>query len=1233
MSFFKSKNLRSINISLWLPLIFILSYFILLGSITFQQKSLMESYYINEAISDFDEDMRELQLNIQNDLNNNQLLRARRFILNEGVHFEYKHLALFNPEMITIFSTNETTNNKSIIESVPEFDLGQFNEVLKNKNKSTFINEKERHVKIYYPINLNQLKDHDLRDSKLGGLFLYADYSHFINQIWHSVWEATRYFWLIGFLVFLLIYFLVKKYITAPLRLLTNQIHNYKQGSFNTFQHIHGSGEISVLSDNFIEMAKKTDQQYTEIKKNESYLKNLIDNEPECVKVLSNDARLLEMNPAGLKLIGANSLEEVKGSSIYDLIHPDYKEEFEQLHQNVINGQSRLLTFKIITLNGVERWMETHAVPIFDGKGNVTKHFAVTRDITVNMEFDKALQTIANGVSYSYGKSFFKNMVNQLSSELNLDCILITKSDLQNSKLCIIAASISGQIIEELTCNLTDTPCGKVVKASKIIYEPDLQKEYSHVPLIKENNFNEYLGCPLINSTGKVIGTVSIMQNNPFTDKNKLEYILQIFASRIAAEIEKMEASSELNEAEKSFELIFRETPEPMLLSSLDNGKIFDVNNAFEKASGYTHDDVIGKTTIQLSLFSNNDDREIILHYIKTQGHIRNYEFIGITKSGKEKFFNISSDIIKLGNKSIILSILHDITEQKTYEKTLSIIAKGLSFDSGDILLDKLAYSISDLFDSDFVLLGMLTKDYTIKTRSFYTEKNKSENFEYELKNTPCENVIDSKRPCIYTNDIQALFPKDQLLIDMDIVSYVGVPLLDSKRNTIGILAVLFKRELTEEKNLLEYILSIFSSKASGELEKVFFENKQKLLQSQLYESQKMEAIGQFTSGIAHDFNNILSSIIGYTNLAQSLSTEEKTQNYLGEVYRAGNRAKDLVNKLLEYSRKDSSSPKLVDVKNSINENITMLKPIFPTSFNITVKDTIQNDVDIFIDPVQFQQILMNLLVNARDASNNHGNIDILINKVITHERVCVTCNKNISGELVEISISDSGCGLTNEIQNKIFEPLFTTKPKGEGTGLGLSVVNSLIHSFEGHIDIVSKENVGTTFMLYFPVANNKNHVEIDRKIPHQLITKNQNDLNINAHILVVDDEKPIVALLEEYLENKGLKITAMTDSLQAKDFIIKNHSHLDMIISDQTMPSITGIELADILREKNSEIPFILISGYSNVINKNKIDASGITTLLKKPLDLDDLYNLIIQYLNNPKSTNEAYKAAAINY
>jgi PAS domain S-box-containing protein len=368
----------------------------------------------------------------------------------------------------------------------------------------------------------------------------------------------------------------------------------------------------------------------------------------------------------------------------------------------------------------------------------------------------------------------------------------------------------------------------------------------------------------------------------------------------------------------------------------------------------------------------------------------------------------------------------------------------------------------------------------------------------------------------------------------------------------------------------------------------------QKKLEAQLQQAQKMEAIGTMAGGIAHDFNNILSSVIGYTEL--TLDGEKKgTFQYknLQEVLSACNRAKDLVKQILTFSRQVEQEQKPIKVKHHIKEALKMIRASIPST--IEIDQDLQSDELIMGDPTQIHQILMNLCTNAAHAMEDDGGRLTVSLMDANLDSEFTSGHPNLKpGSYINLTVTDTGHGISPDVMEKIFDPFFTTKKKGKGTGLGLSVVHGIVRSCGGEIFVYSEPGKGSTFKICLPVM--KSRFKLEESVEGPLPTGAE-------RILFIDDEPLIMEMGKRILSSLGYDVVARNSSIEALELFKEKKDSFDLVITDMTMPHMTGEKLAEKLMQIRPDIPVILCTGFSAMIDEKKALGMGIRAFISKPV------------------------------
>ncbi len=375
----------------------------------------------------------------------------------------------------------------------------------------------------------------------------------------------------------------------------------------------------------------------------------------------------------------------------------------------------------------------------------------------------------------------------------------------------------------------------------------------------------------------------------------------------------------------------------------------------------------------------------------------------------------------------------------------------------------------------------------------------------------------------------------------------------------------------------------------------------QKHLESQLRQAQKMEAIGTLAGGIAHDFNNILTPIVGYANLLR-LQVEPDSQLHKGlsTILYAAKRATELVKQILAFSRRHEQEMAPLSIQPIVKEVLKLLRSTLPT--NIDIQHKIDMDCGVILaDPTQIHQLLMNLCTNSSHAMSNDGGIlKVSVQCLDLTSKECAKFHLLSTGSHISLEVADTGCGMTPELMNRIFEPYFTTKEMEKGTGMGLAVVHNIVTNHSGDIRVRSEPGEGTTFTILLPVIQREEEDHIQNIVqPLQKGTE---------HILLVDDEQSVITVHREMLVSLGYTVSTASNSNEALELFRKDPTKFDLLFTDMTMPGLSGKDLARKILILRPDIPIIICSGYSEQLDTEQAKDLGIQKYLCKPVSLNKM-------------------------
>ncbi|MCP3872144.1 MAG: PAS domain S-box protein [Desulfobacteraceae bacterium] len=594
--------------------------------------------------------------------------------------------------------------------------------------------------------------------------------------------------------------------------------------------------------------------------------------------------------------------------------------------------------------------------------------------------------------------------------------------------------------------------------------------------------------------------------------------------------------------------------------------KILDVSPGAEKIFQYNREEVIGK---KVAIFH---PQEIVEDFPKMQAelleHKKGYsgETVLVRKSGEQfsALFTIHPKFDVEGNIDGTIGVSIDITERKIeeerYRKTIESSIDGF---------------------------------WIVNTRGSFLEVNKA-----------------------YSNMIG--YSRDELL-KMSIMDIEAVEHPEETRKRIEKIVRIGSdqfesRHRHKEGYIIDVEVSATYTQDSGGLFFVFLRDitNRKQMEERLRQAQKMESIGNLAGGIAHDFNNLLCPIIGMSEmLLEDLPDDSLEHENAKEIFSAGKRAGDLVNQILAFSRQSEHKMVPVRVQNVLKEVLKLSRSTIPT--NIELQQNIQQNCGLVkADPSQIHQVAMNLITNAFHAvEEKNGVIDV------EFEEITLQCNElpdieMQSGQYVRLTVSDNGIGMSQNTIHNIFEPYFTTKERGKGTGLGLAVVYGIVKEHSGDIKVYSEIGRGTTFNIYLPLMKKTSEIAA--------ITQVEGTAIGTESILLVDDEVSVAKLEAQMLSRLGYQVTVETDSNEALSSFTANPNFFDLVISDMTMPNMTGDQLAKKILSIQPETPIVICTGFSERINKEQAEMLGVKGFLMKPVVKSDMAQMIRNVLDEVK-------------
>jgi PAS domain S-box-containing protein len=694
-------------------------------------------------------------------------------------------------------------------------------------------------------------------------------------------------------------------------------------------------------------------------------------------------------------------------------------------------------------------------------------------------------------------------------------------------------------------------------------------------------------------------------------------------------------AEAALNRSEEKFKLAFQTSPDSINFNRLSDGLYIDINDGFTRIMGYTREEVIGKTSLQLNIWDDPADRERLVAALKEDGHVHNLEARFRAKDGTVRYGLMSARVLQIGGDAVILSITRDITDRKRDEKIIQSRILALTRPDTEVeaihltdildleMLQKLQDALAEAFSLPFLIYDaqgrLITRpsnptEFCEQVRSSPEGRRRCERFDARLiahlrdnpqpllrKGCALPNIITGTVPILIDGEHVANIGMGQMIDEAfrpaDVRQYaeeIGLP-PDGLEAAAATLIPYDKERFEKQLAFLNTLAEQLSLLGFQNLQQARFIHERENLTNRLRQVQKMESLGALAGGIAHDFNNILFPIMGYAEMLLDDAPEGSlARKNLEKILNGTSRARELVRQILTFSRQAGEAVQPVRVQLILKEVLKLVRATLPTT--IDIRHRIAPDCKaVMADPTHIHQVTLNLITNAYHAMQTAGGtLDIRLETV--EKAVPDTTGPDpVSGQFVCLTVADTGHGIPPEIMDKIFDPYFTTKGKDKGTGLGLSVVHGIVKSCGGDIEVTSDPGSGTVFKVLLPVRESE--PEAEEKPAAPAIPRG------NEHLLIVDDEASVVKMEMAMLERLGYRVTPRTDSMAALEAFETNPAGYDLVITDMTMPRLTGAQLTPRLREIRPDIRVIICTGFSDLIDEEKAGELGIQGFIMKPV------------------------------
>ena len=911
------------------------------------------------------------------------------------------------------------------------------------------------------------------------------------------------------------------------------------------------------------------------------------------------------------------------------------------------------------------------------------------------------LRAAALAVSGALGSSVFAELARSLAEILHVDIAFIARpDDVAPGTMKVLAMQFDGASIDGGSYALAGTPCEGVLRDGFRVVPQRAAELFPGDGTLRGNAIEGYAGYPLTDRAGTNLGLVSIASRTPLRQLDLIESMMQIFAVRAAAEIERLRADEAMQQSQESYRTIFEAIEDGVVIHDWDTGALVDVNPKACEVSGFHRDEVRGAP---LSIFCSRDEpytEADARRYLQLarDGYCPPYEWRGRRPDRSVAWYEVRLKAVEIGGVPRILSMSRDITEKKNSEEALRLREEQyravFEASSDAFVLRDAELDIVDVNPAFLQLYGFTREQLAVRggypenyptsyvaerrerlERALRGEESRAETialrpdgttFEADMRVIPVRYrgephvltvvrditerrqrerelqrsearlraTVEAAFDCIIGMDGEGRIVEfngaaercfghartevlGRLLSDVIVPPRLRQGYDENLRRFAHAREVPFVGRLVETTAMRadgsEFPIEVAVSVATAPEGDIYVghlrditarrqaESQHAELESQLRQAQKMEAIGQLTGGIAHDFNNILTSVTGYVVLASERAERLGAADIvrqLGQAHLAAQRARDLISQMLAFARRQRSERRPLVLAGELRQSALLLRSTLPSS--VELETSLDAAAPAVVgDSVQIEQVLFNLCINARDAIGGAGAIRIGLGAA-SLKGVCASCRAPLRGRWVVLSVEDSGSGVSDSVRERMFEPFYTTKPVGSGSGMGLAMVHGIVHDHGGHLLVDPVEPHGTCFRVLLPPGASS---------PAPMIVDDDDTPaagRLSGHVLLVEDEAMVAAFMAELLGGWGFEVTHCGDPLDVEARLA--YGAFDVVLTDQTMPGRTGMELAASCRAVRPELPVLLYSGFGEGIDAAELKRSGVRALLRKPIEPEAL-------------------------
>lgn len=866
-------------------------------------------------------------------------------------------------------------------------------------------------------------------------------------------------------------------------------------------------------------------------------------------------------------------------------VHPQDRDAVARaLSAALHRGQPCDLEHRIVRPDAAERIIHSRAQVTLGHAREPIHILGTMQDITERRRTEDLLPRIARQISEKTGEDYFRSVVEFIAQEVGSDMAFIGALQGPTKLIRTVAVFAQGRIADNFDYDLQDTPCDNVVGKTACFYPERIQALFPKDALLAAMGMHSYAGIPLLSSDGQPLGILATLGTRPMqiADRDRIITLLQIFSGRAAAELDRRLSEKALQDSEQRYRQLLESVTSYIYTVAVEKSRAVSTSHgsACIAVTGYSSAEYAAAPFLWYQMIHDADKPLVLAQAsrVLSGGHPDPVEHRLRHKSGKIVW--VRNTIVPrydtLGRLCAYDGLIEDITERKRTELFVKNILE--SVDEAFIVIDK-DFTVITANRAYCTMIGLPLRD--ILGKKCYAVSHKI--------SAPCH-LHGEECAVRFAFETGTPHSADHTHHDSAgnpiIVETKAFPLKDEAGQTFAGIEII--NNITDKRRL----------------------------EDQLRQSQKMEAIGLLAGGIAHDFNNILTAIVGYGNLLKMKTAEDDPRYvYIDQVLASATRAANLTQSLLAFSRRQVIHPQPMIINDTIRRIESLLRRIIGEDLDLRT-DLSESPATIMADSGQVEQVLMNLATNARDAMPRGGTLSIKTDTTAIDEEFKRLHGFGIPGTYARITITDTGAGMDEATQSRIFEPFYTTKELGKGTGLGLAIVYGIMKQNAGYITVQSAPGKGAAFQLYFPRIETAAGTKQAQREPRTYQEGHET-------VLVAEDDPVLRQLTRTMMTEFGYTVIEAEDGDEAVRKFSENRDRIQLAILDVIMPKKNGGQVQEEIVAIKPDVKFLFISGYSADALTAKGLATGSFNYILKPVSPMDLLRAVRKILDEGRPDN----------